>query len=56
MNTYLISYWKPDTKALGDCGRIHVKVEATDMFAALVIAKSFVSNPASYSWLAEVNH
>lgn len=56
MNTYLITYWKHDTKALGDTGRTRVNVEAGDMFTALTLAKSFVSNPASYSWLAHVNH
>jgi len=55
MNTYLISYWNHNTKALGDCGRIHVKAEAENMEAALALVKSFVGNPASYSWLAQVN-
>lgn len=53
MNTYTISYWNSDTKALGNCYRTKLTVEAESMERALTIAKSFTRNPASYSWLAE---
>ncbi len=53
MNQYTITYWKADSKALGNCYRTKLTVEAESMEKALTIAKSFTRDPSAYSWLAE---
>lgn len=51
MNTYIISYRKPNT---GVTGWIRAEVIATDMFDAMELAKHFCPNHEAYSWVAQV--
>lgn len=51
MNTYTVSYRKPNTGVLG---WIRVDVEAPDMYDAMTIAKRFCPNHEAYSWMAVV--
>jgi len=51
MNTYTISYRKPNTGVLG---WIRADVIAPDMEAALALAQRFCPNHEAYSWLAHV--